>query len=72
MELKDVRAAAIWIAKTDAKDAEETCAILGISRARLSQLMSAGDIIGRQLARIFKELSFSLHRFDLAGGISDL
>lgn len=47
MELKDVQTAAKWIADTNAKDSSATCKMLGISRARLSQLMSAGEILGR-------------------------
>ncbi len=48
MELRDMQEAAKWIQATDARDAEETAEILGISRARLSQMMSDGTIIGRK------------------------
>ena len=47
-ELQDVQTAARWIADTNAKDSAETCRILGISRARLSQLMAEGELLGRK------------------------
>jgi hypothetical protein len=48
VDLKDLQSAAKWIRETDARDATETADILGISRARLSQMMSDGQIIARK------------------------
>lgn len=48
VELQDIQEAARWIADTNARDAEETCNILGISRARLSQMMGDDEILGRK------------------------
>ena len=48
VELKDLQSAAKWIRENDARDATETAAILGISRARLSQMMSDEEIFARK------------------------
>ena len=48
MELHDVQAMAKWIAETKAKDAADTCKILGITRARLSQMLADKEIDGRK------------------------
>lgn len=48
VELTDIQEAAKWIAATKAKDAQDACAELGISRPRLSQMMTDGDILGRK------------------------
>lgn len=47
VDAKDMQLAAKWIIAHDARDAKETVRILGISRARLSQMMADGDIKGK-------------------------
>ena len=45
-----MQAAARWIRAHDARDTKETTEILGISRARLSQMLSDGEISGKMFS----------------------
>lgn len=47
VDFKEMQAAARWIRAHDARDTKETVEILGITRARLSQMLSDGDISGK-------------------------